>query len=338
MAHCLYVGAWNFREKPVGLRVFREAGGGWDGGTVLGDLPAQSILALCGPCLVSVCEMGDGGKVACYLRDGEGGLTLSDVMEVPSAKLSYVTAAPDGRHVYVSSMGDGTVRMIRVSPEGKLTLTDEVRLTGHSVTPRQSQAKVHSVMISPDGSHLAAANLGADEVEFFRVDEERELLRLTDSRPVDFGREPRHMAFSPDGAFLYVLTEGGNRLYVYRVRGDALRELAAYGVLDPDGEQKGAAADIVVSRDGRRIYTTNRGQHNIAVWEPMADGLLRRLGFFPCGGKGPRGLNLSPDGAVLYSANNDDGTVAVLPLDGEGLPGAPVQILPAPAAGCVRSV
>ena len=147
------------------------------------------------------------------------------------------------------------------------------------------------------------------------------------------------MAFSPDGAWLYVLTENGNRLYVFSVRGEKLREYACYNVLDPEDEQKGAAADIVVSRDGRLIYTTNRGQSNIAVWRVLESGLLDQAGFFPCGGSGPRGLHLSPDGKTLFSANNEGSSVTVLPLNPDtGLPGACVQTLPVPGAGCIRFV
>ena len=56
------------------------------------------------------------------------------------------------------------------------------------------------------------------------------------------------------------------------------------------------------------------------------------------GGEGPRGLCMSPEGDRLFCANNDSGTVAILPVDREtGLPGAPLQTLALPFAACVRS-
>ena len=336
----LYCGAWNFKGEIKGIKAFTadaETGRLVLLGVYGEEFNGQSILALRGDRLVSVCELGSMGRVVSYRLAPTGEAEVADHLDFASPKLSYVVFAPDGRHVFVSSMGDGTVKMIRVAADGKLTLTDEWLLTGHSVTKRQSFAKVHSVMISPDGKLLAAANLGADELEVFAVDQEKETLRLRQSLPVDFGREPRHMAFHPSGKWLYLLTEGGNRIYVYRVRDGRLTELAAYDTLDPDGKQEGAAADIVVSPDGRFVYSTNRGQSNIAVWRVLDSGLLDLAGYRDCGGKGPRGLNLSPDGAWLLSGNNDDGTVTVLPLDPEsGLPGAPVQTLEVPSVGCVR--
>ena len=347
----VYCGGWSnfrgevagFKGEVKGLRMLRWDAGSQtlvDGGLYSEALLGQSIIAIAGSTLVSVCELGKGGKVVSYHIQRDGSLVRKDILEFSSAKLSYCVAAPNGKYVFVSSMGDGTVKMIRIEETGKLTLTDEYQLTGHSVTPRQSQAKVHSVMISPDGNLLGAANLGADELELFRVDYEKEILRLVCSKPVDWGKEPRHMAFHPSGKYLYLLTEGGNRLYVYRIQdGKSLQELAAYSVQDPNQPWSGSAADIVVSKDGKYVYSSNRGQSNVAVWRVLNSGLLDSLAYVPCGGKGPRGLNISPDGKELLCANNDDGTVSVLPLDeNTGIPGDAIALAQVPCAACVRAV
>ena len=149
--------------------------------------------------------------------------------------------------------------------------------------------------------------------------------------------QPRHMVFHPRGGWLYLLTESGNRVYVYRLANDALTELAAYSTLDPDKRAEGMAADIAVSPDGAFLYATNRSQNNIAVWRVLPGGLLDSVGWYDCGGEGPRGIAVSPDGGTLFCANNDSGAVAVLPLNpATGAPGRPVRTLEVPAAACVR--
>lgn len=347
----VYCGSWKISrggpaasgETAKGVKCLRpdpETGTLADYGTFAETLMGQSILTIAGDILVSVCELAEGGKVVSYQIQPDGTLEQRDILESSSAKLSYCIASPDRNYVFVSSMGDGTVKMIRIGEHAKLTLTDEYRLTGHSVTQRQAQAKVHSVMISPDGRLLGAANLGADELALFRVDYEKERLRLACTKPVDWGKEPRHMAFHPSGNYLYLLTEGGNRLYDYRVmENDTLLELASYTTLDPSLPATGMAADVVVSKDGRFVYSSNRGQSNVAVWKVLENGLLDVVAHVPCGGKGPRGLHISPDGGELLCANNDDGTVTVLPLDSlSGIPGAPTAIAQVPCAACVRAI
>lgn len=347
----VYCGGWSnfrgevsaFKGEVRGIRGFRrdmQTGKLVSNGVFAEDILGQSILTIAGKFLVGVCELGKDGYVTSYEIQQDGALVMKDKAPFSSAKLSYCVAAPNGKYVFVSSMGDGTVKMIRIGEDAKLTLVDEYQLTGHSVTPRQAQAKVHSVMISPDGTLLGAANLGADELELFRVDYEKERLRLVCSKPVDWGKEPRHMAFHPSGEYLYLLTEGGNRIYDYRVTEDCkLQELAIYSTLDASQPAVGAAADIVVSKDGCFAYSSNRGQSNIAVWRILESGLLDSVAFVPCGGKGPRGLHISSDGKELFVANNDDGTVAVLPIDTEsGVPGAPSEIVEVACAACVRTV
>lgn len=337
----LYCGDWCFTGDIAGINSF-----GYDPVNncvedlgIQGDDPGQSIIAIAGRTLVSVCELNKGGYVVSYIIEDDGKLTKVSRLPFESFKLSYVVASPNGKYVFVSSMGDGTVKMIRINEDSSLALTDEWKLSGHSVTKRQSTAKVHSCMISPDGTLLAAANLGADEVDLFRVDYERETIRMISSAIIDWGKEPRHMAFHPSGKLLYVLTESGNRIYAFRVNCDSLKEIAVYNTLNPKQEEKGAAADILVSRNGKFLYSTNRGQNNIAVWKiDEESGLLNIIGWYECGGKGPRGIHFSPDGNRLYCANNDSADVTVLELDTEtGIPGKVLALMQVPGAGCVRA-
>ena len=147
----VYCGGWsNFRGEVAGfkgevkglhvLKWNRNAGVLEDNGLFEEQILGQSILAVAGDTLISVCELGKGGKVVSYRIHSDGSLERKDILEFTSAKLSYCVTDPRGKYVFVSSMGDGTVKMIRIGDDGKLTLTDEYQLTGHSVTPRQASS------------------------------------------------------------------------------------------------------------------------------------------------------------------------------------------------------
>ena len=334
----LYCGSWSFQTPPCGIAAFALKDSRWEPlGTFGTDVPAQSILAFAGKDLLSVSERRDGGNVVRYRIREDGTPEPVGLYTCDTPLLSYVTASPDGQYAFVTSMGSNRLKMLRLEEDGSLRLTDEKQFTGHSILNRQESAKTHSSRVSPDGTLLAVANLGADEVELFRIDRETETLTLTQSVPVDFGRQPRHMAFRPDGRFLYLLTEAGNRVYVFRVRDGRLAELAAYNTPDPDFAPGGYAADIGIREDGQFLYASNRGQSNVAVWRVLPDGLLDLAGHYDCGGKGPRGLVLSPDGGTLFCANNESGNVTVLSVDpATGVPEGVRQVLDVPFAACVR--
>lgn len=132
--------------------------------------------------------------------------------------------------------------------------------------------------------------------------------------------DPWGVAVAPDGQMLYVSLSGTHELM--RVEIGRLLQLLS-GKIPPE-----------VARDP--------GQANTNVWARIAQspeakdelvndlmamdyaGLLRRV---PCGGRGPRGMALSPDGARLAVANYFSGKVALLPVEALEVP-APADIEP----------
>lgn len=336
----IYGGNWDFKGELKGIKAFAldEKGQAKEIG-IFGERTAQSIMTILGSKLISVSELNAGGYINSYAIEDDGTLTSLSELYTDSAKLSYVVADPKGSFVYVSSMGDGSVRMVEVADDGSMEVVSSYRLTGHSVTKRQSVAKVHSVMISPDSRWLAAANLGADEIDIFAVDRDKRTITLHSTAAVDFMQEPRHMAFTPDGRFLYVLTEGGSRIYVYAMEEGNATMLAAYNTLDVNDRRGSAAADIVISSDGRYLYSTNRGQNSIVLWNISRDtGYLEKAAVYTNVSEGPRGLTLSPGGSELLSANYEGNSITRIsrnPATGEL--GNVIETLDKPAAGCVRT-
>ena len=343
----LYCGSWDFKGEICGIGAFRNVGTEDQIGlepveTTGGAYAGQcNITFLREDLLVSVTEVGKGGTVISYRIGKDGRLEELDAMRTRSGKLSYISSEPGGKYVFVSSMGDATVKMIRVEDDGKLVLTDEQYLTGHGFTPRQMEARIHSCKVSPDGKLLAAANLGGDETALFAIDTEAERLRFLMTAAVDGAKGPRHMAFSPAGEYLYVLTEMGARLYVYRIKENILKEIAVYPTMDPDGGKADQPADVIASRDGRYVYVTNRGQNNIAVFRTTGrNGYFDEVSYYPVGGDNPRSICFTPDNneTGIFCANCGTGTVTYLPRDPQtGALGKPQEILQRPKAACVRA-
>jgi 6-phosphogluconolactonase (cycloisomerase 2 family) len=102
----------------------------------------------------------------------------------------------------------------------------------------------------------------------------------------------------------------------------------------PDGDA--FPSGIVVSADGRYVWTATRGADIISVLAVDADGdRLTLVDTVPCGGTWPRDLALDPAGRHLYAANEHSGDVSWFTLDPEtGVPHRGGAI-PAPAASCV---
>jgi 6-phosphogluconolactonase (cycloisomerase 2 family) len=168
------------------------------------------------------------------------------------------------------------------------------------------------VQADPSGRWAVSVDLGTDSVRVCTLtDGALALHRETALRP---GSGPRHLAFHPDGSHAYVVNELSPTVTVCRWN-------AAEGVLTPLSETpvlSGAPArdaypsGIVVSPDGRFVWTATRGEDVLSVLAVEGEG-LRLVTTVPCGGHWPRALTAS-DG-FLYVANERSGDVTWFAVD-----------------------
>ncbi|MBW5254613.1 beta-propeller fold lactonase family protein, partial [Streptomyces sp. P01-B04] len=114
------------------------------------------------------------------------------------------------------------------------------------------------------------------------------------------------------------------------------------GAPQPTGTGGGASypAQLLVTGDGRFAYLANRGHNSLTRYAVENGGAtLRLLDTVPVGGDFPRHTAFSPDGALLFAANQRSGTVTAFRVDADSGALSPVgSPFPAPAAVCVLPV
>jgi YVTN family beta-propeller protein len=71
---------------------------------------------------------------------------------------------------------------------------------------------------------------------------------------------------------------------------------------------------VQVSRDGQRLFATNLGSDTVSVFTHAPDGVTWNQTVVPVG-KGPEGLDLTPDGREFWTAHSRDGGVSVLDVE-----------------------
>ncbi len=139
---------------------------------------------------------------------------LTFLNEVPSRGGSPAHIAVDhtGKYVVVSNYNGGNLAVFPVGNDGKLgEATAFVQHHGSSVNKaRQAGPHVHEAIFSPDNRFILSADLGLDEVFVYPFNEKTgELGPQPRVLNLNGGLGPRHMAFSPDGKFVYLVSENG---------------------------------------------------------------------------------------------------------------------------------
>lgn len=137
------------------------------------------------------------------------------------------------------------------------------------------------------------------------------------------GGGPRHMRFSVDGKFIYLLNELSLSVstFSWDAESGTAEMLSVVPALSEEvkaGENFNSAAEILVHPSGKFVYSSNRGHDTVSVYEAdNATGELSVTQVQPIRGAFPRNINLSPDAQWLLAAGADSDTIAVHAVDQE---------------------
>lgn len=266
------------------------------------------------PFVFAVSELGNKGD-----RDGEV-LSFEDRGSTEPLKLidrtpslgggpTHLDIEPDGSALFVANFGGGQVTCVPVSRAGKLAMARPGPThIGSGPHRRQQAPHPHGVTLDPSQRYLIAPDMGADQVFVHRYDRTTKTISAggTTTFALPPGSGPRLLCFGRDDRIAYLLTELSAELFTlgWDPEMGSLSELGRVALDSAIGEGEPSAAALVISRDGRRLYASNRRASSIEVFAiDRASGLLSPLQTAPSGGPRPWAAALSPGGGWLLVAN-----------------------------------
>jgi 6-phosphogluconolactonase len=260
---------------------------------------------------VSELEGKTNGGVASFAIDREKG-TLRVLNNVPSAGVAPCHLAVDhtGKMLIVANYGTGGVSSFVIENDGRIgTMASLMTAQGSSVNPeRQEGPHAHEVVLSSDNRLAYVPDLGLDQIRIYRLDPAQAKLTPHDPPFVkeDAGLGPRHIAFSPDGKYAYVINELKSVVTVFsRNPADGTLRLVQTVSTLPEGfTGENGPAEILIDRVGHFVYASNRGPGTIAVFAvDPSNGTLRQVQVAATGGTFPRGVELDPTGKYMLAGD-----------------------------------
>jgi len=274
---------------------------------------------------------------------------LRPINQVTSAGAGpcYISLDATGQIAYIANYNGSNIASYRVLPSGALSdpvehIDFKDRRFGHRGpnSARQDVPHPHSVHLSPDNRFLLVNDLGSDAISVFPVQHGAHLgqpVLFTNDRP---GSGPRHIAFHPNGRWVYSINELDSTI-------DRFLWTTTSSRTDPQGllvntgspvktiargfpVANNTAAEVAISLDGNFLYASNRGEDTLVVFSiAPADGALTFVQRISCGGKTPRHFTLDPSERWLLCGNQDSATVTVFRRDNaSGRIGGPTQSIP----------
>ena len=257
----------------------------------------------------------------------------------------YLTLDATGETAYVANYAGSSIATYSVHADG--SLSEPVMRIDYKdpkfgkrgpVAARQDAPHPHSVHLSPDNRFLLVNDLGSDAITVFPVEPGAHLgtpALFTNDRA---GTGPRHIAFHPNGRWIYSVNEIDSTIDHFHwsttssrtnPKGLLVNTNNFVKTVAPDFAGKNTAAEIAISPDGNFVYVSNRGEDSLVVFSiAESDGKLTFLQRVSCGGKTPRHFTLDPSGKWLVCGNQDSASVTVFARDNaSGHLSGPVQTL-----------
>jgi len=227
------------------------------------------------------------------------------------------------RCVLVANYTSGNVAVLPIRGDGSLDKAIDVEQHEGS-GPREQQKGPHAHCIKLDrfNRHAFSADLGNDQVLIYRFNPATSKLEpgAQPSVKVHSGAGPRHLAWHPNGKFLYVINELDSSLATFRydAASGTLTAFESVSTLPRDFSGTSYCADVHVSSSGRFVYGSNRGHNSIVVFaiDPRTN-RLQLVEHVSTEGKWPRNFTIDPSGRFLLVANQQSDNVVVYRIDAQ---------------------
>ncbi|GGX74994.1 lactonase family protein [Streptomyces anandii] len=301
----------------IGLAEYDPVTGAITGRGTLTGVPDPSYLAVHpdGRTLYAVDERQDGGVTAVRLADRR----VLGTRSTGGAGPCHLSVHPTGRWLLSANYTSGSVAVHPIDRSG--ALGERAGLVTHTSPPPgpgQDGPHAHQFVTGPDGGHVLAVDLGTDTVYTYRLDTRTGRLSEVSQAHTRPGAGPRHLTFHPGGRHAYLANEVDDTVTVCGYDPETGR--LTIGDPQSTGSRPGGGrnypAQILVTADGSFAHLANRGDNSIARYAVESGGArLRLLGTVPAGGDFPRQIAYSPDGGLLFAADQKSGSVSVFHVD-----------------------
>ncbi len=236
----------------------------------------------------------------------------------------HLSVDATGTSLLVANYGSGGIASLPIRADGSLgEPISVIQHAGSSVDPqRQTGPHAHAINLSPDNRFALVPDLGLDKVLVYRLNTATATLTTNDPAfgSIAHGAGPRHLTFSPDGKFVYVINEMGSTITTFKFdsgRG-AMFETQNISTLPKDypGVSSNYCAEIAMHPSGRFVYGSNRGHDSIAVFSvDKKTGALKAVQHESTQGRWPRHFAIDPTGRWLLAENQNSDSVVVFALD-----------------------
>ncbi len=269
--------------------------------------------------LYSITDFG----VESYRILPDGSLEVLNHASINGMRGCYLSTDYEDRYLFVAGYHDAKLTVLRIEEDGTIgEITEEIFHKGlGSIAERNFRPHINCVKMTRDNRFLCAADIGMDHIVVYELNHSNGKLRQVDIIRSDLESAPRHLKFSRDGRYLYIVHELKNCIDVYTYSMDehgmpVFEKIQNISTLNDYHAKGSAASALSFSFDHQYLCSSNAGDNSAAVYSIDPEtGLLHKILCLPVSGDYPKDVALFPDNRHLVSLNHESDSMTFFNVD-----------------------
>ena len=221
-----------------------------------------------------------GAGVIGYKINQDGTLNEFTRQSCPDGMAGHLAVHPSGNFLVTAQYGGGSVALFPLSQLGKLRTYSFKHKEGSKNLWQSAERPTSTLVWIFTLQNLLVPDLGMDKIIIYLVDDNQRSVSYHGYADAWAGGGPRHMRFSKDGKFIYLLNELNLTIETFSWDSDkgeatSIHLLPTLTEAEKEEESFNSAAEILVHTNGNWVYSSNRGHDSVSVFKTRKDGSLR---------------------------------------------------------------
>lgn len=243
------------------------------------------------------------GGVASFSIDQKGYLSDNDNYASSGRSYTHLCVSKDDKYLFAANFHVGTTAAYQLENHKVMRKVSVVHHEGSGPDPMmQTMPHVHCVGFTPDNKYLYSVDLGSDKIVLYYYDK----AQLIEHRKQDIypGSGPRHMIFSEDGRYAYLVNELSNTIMVFCYHEGMFSMIQMISTLPRHFKGKSSTAAIHLSKSGTHLFVSNRGHDSIAMYAVNKESGKLFLLYMVHTDKEPRDFRILDDKWMLVACQS----------------------------------
>lgn len=258
-------------------------------------------------------------EVSSFKFDNKTGLlNFLNKQNIESDGPCYITVNNKNNWLFTANYSAGNISVLPILEDGSIgSLRQTIQHKGSSIIKnRQSEAHAHTCVLDEQEKHLWVTDLGTDKIHYYPFNPQQNQPLIIDSTKhiqSTLGNGPRHLVQNKNN--LYVINELSGTIDYFKISKNKHQLMQTISTDTTNNLDKGSA-DIHISKDGKFLYATNRGNYNsIATYSIHKNGTLTLKQVISTYGKTPRNFIIDPTDNFLLVANQNSNNISIFKRD-----------------------